>query len=269
MEQFRKFLRGKGFALALAACLLAAAVAGVWAVRTVRARLQEQLDELEGPSAARQQTGTDEGVGRTAQEEDVWQQQTTQAANSLTNVPQSSSAPAVPPASSAPPASSGSPSGAASGSGSVSEPPALRVESEPASSSAAPASTQPVSGRVLKAFSGDELVYNKTLGDWRTHNGVDYACKAGETVCAPVDGKVTEVAEDGNWGPVVSIEDAKGRVWRLCGVASPKVKRGESVRAGQELGKAGSIGCECAEGDHIHLEVKEGQTYLNPVKLLG
>ena len=32
MEQIRKFLQGKGFALVLAACLLAAAAAGVWAV---------------------------------------------------------------------------------------------------------------------------------------------------------------------------------------------------------------------------------------------
>lgn len=34
MEQIRKFLRDKGFALALLACLVAAAAAGVWAVRT-------------------------------------------------------------------------------------------------------------------------------------------------------------------------------------------------------------------------------------------
>ena len=34
MEQFRKFLRDKAFALVLTACLLAAAAAGVWAVRT-------------------------------------------------------------------------------------------------------------------------------------------------------------------------------------------------------------------------------------------
>ena len=32
MEQIRRFLREKGFALALIACLLAAAAAGVWAV---------------------------------------------------------------------------------------------------------------------------------------------------------------------------------------------------------------------------------------------
>ena len=41
MEQIRKFLRDKGFALALLACLVAAAAAGVWAVRTVRRAGQE------------------------------------------------------------------------------------------------------------------------------------------------------------------------------------------------------------------------------------
>ena len=40
MEQFRKFLRDKGFVLALLACLVAAAAAGVWAVRTVRDELK-------------------------------------------------------------------------------------------------------------------------------------------------------------------------------------------------------------------------------------
>ena len=46
MEQIRKFLQGKGFALVLAACLLAAAAAGVWAVQTVRGELQKNLDGL-------------------------------------------------------------------------------------------------------------------------------------------------------------------------------------------------------------------------------
>ena len=42
MEQLKRFLRDKGFALALLACLVAAAAAGVWAVRTVRDELKEQ-----------------------------------------------------------------------------------------------------------------------------------------------------------------------------------------------------------------------------------
>ena len=36
MEQIKKFLHGKGFALVLAACLLAAAAAGVWATSSDR-----------------------------------------------------------------------------------------------------------------------------------------------------------------------------------------------------------------------------------------
>ena len=51
MEQIRKFLRDKGFALALLACLVAAAAAGVWAVRTVRDELKENLDGLKTPDS--------------------------------------------------------------------------------------------------------------------------------------------------------------------------------------------------------------------------
>ena len=51
MEQFRKFLRDKGFVLALLTCLVAAAAAGVWAVRTVRDELKENLDGLKTPDS--------------------------------------------------------------------------------------------------------------------------------------------------------------------------------------------------------------------------
>lgn len=154
------------------------------------------------------------------------------------------------------------------GSGSVREPSALQGASSPASSSAAPASTQPVSGRVLNGYSGDELVYNKTLGDWRTHNGIDYACAKDAAVQSPTAGTVVLAGSDGSWGPTVAIKDSAGRVWRLCGVASPAVKEGETVSAGQTLGKVGSVSCECAEESHIHLEVKQDDSYLDPAKLM-
>ena len=259
MEQFRKFLRDKAFALVLTACLLAAAAAGVWAVRTVRNELKQDLDAMRSPSSTA--PGIDEGIntspGVAGEEEAEWQQQNAPAANSVANVPEAHS-------SSGGAASS---SGAQSGSGSVREPSALQTESSPASSSAAPASTQPVSGRVLNSYSGDELVYSKTLGDWRTHNGVDYACTQGAAVAAPVAGKVVSAGAEGNWGTVVVLEDAAGRSWRLCGVADPAVKAGDTVTAGQKLGAVGTVGCECAEESHIHVEVKQGESYLDPAKL--
>lgn len=256
MEQFRKFLRDKAFALVLTACLLAAAAAGVWAVRTVRNELKQNLDAVRSPSSTA--PGIDEGIhtspGVAGEEEAEWQQQNAPAANSVANVPKADS-------SSGGAASS---SGARSGSGSVREPSALQTESSPASSSDAPASTQPVSGRVLNSYSGDELVYSKTLGDWRTHNGIDYAAREGEAVPSPVDGSVVLAGADGSWGPVVAVKDSAGRVWRLCGVANPKVKDGDTVSAGQVLGTVGSVSCECAEESHLHLEVKQGDSYLDP-----
>ena len=259
MEQFRKFLRDKAFALVLTACLLAAAAAGVWAVRTVRNELKKDLDAVRSPSSTA--PGIDEGIntspGVAGEEEAEWQQQNAPAANSVANVPKADS-------SSGGAASS---SGARSGSGSVREPSALQTESLPASSSAAPASTQPVSGRVLNSYSGDELVYSKTLGDWRTHNGVDYACAEGSEVSAPCSGKVTETGTDGRWSSVVTLEDASGRLWRVCGVNSPAVKPGDTVTAGQKLGTVGTISCECAEEAHIHLEVLQNGQYLDPAKI--
>ena len=254
MEQIKKFLRSRGFALALLACLVAAAAAGVWAVRTVRDELKKSYDDLTTPQ---EEPAPEPQLTLDPQEDDVWQQPVTDAAESAANVPKPE-----------PPAPSASSSGARSGSGSVHEPSALQGASSPASSSAAPASTQPVSGRVLNSYSGDELVYSKTLGDWRTHNGVDYAADRGAEVTAPAAGKVVETGTDDKWGPVVAIEDASGRIWRVCGTTDAKVKKGDTVSAGQTIGKVGSVSCECAEESHIHLEVMEGEKYLDPIKAM-
>ncbi len=228
MEQIKKFLHGKGFALVLAACLLAAAAAGVWAVRTVRDELKQNLTDLTNPSSTARQTipepEPDPDVG--LEEEELWldlPDTAEQAANSVAGVPQPV------------PGSSSASSGAASGSGSVHEPSALRTDSAPAASSAAPASTQPFSGRVLNAYSGDELVYSKTLGDWRTHNGVDYACAEGSEVSAPCSGKVTETGTDGRWSSVVTLEDASGRLWRVGAHPSGSAAERPVPRPGKNL----------------------------------
>jgi hypothetical protein len=70
MEQIRKFLRDKGFALALLACLVAAAAAGVWAVRTVRDELDKNLSGLKTPDSTSTAPGIDEGLSTTTPQED-------------------------------------------------------------------------------------------------------------------------------------------------------------------------------------------------------
>lgn len=260
MEQFRKFLRDKAFALVLTACLLAAAAAGVWAVRTVRNELKQNLDAVRSPSSTA--PGIDEGIntspGVAGEEEAEWQQQNAPAANSVANVPKADS-------SSGGAASS---SGARSGSGSVREPSALQTESLPASSSAAPASTQPVSGRVLNSYSGDELVYSKTLGDWRTHNGIDISAATGTAVTAASDGIVTSVHSDPMWGNVVEVTSGEV-VMTYAGLGDDiAVSVDQQVTAGETLGSVGQIPCELSLEPHLHFDVQVNGDYVDPASLV-
>ena len=54
----------------------------------------------------------------------------------------------------------------------------------------------PLEGEVLTAFSMDELVYNPTLEDWRTHNGIDISAALGDTVLSASSGTVLSVEDD-------------------------------------------------------------------------
>ena len=74
---------------------------------------------------------------------------------------------------------------------------------------------------------------------------------------------------ESNGDSVVCIEDSAGHLWRVCGTADPTVQTGDEVSVGQILGRAGSIPNECAEETHIHLEVLQGEQYLDPAKLLN
>ena len=98
----------------------------------------------------------------------------------------------------------------------------------------------------MNAYSGDELVYSSTLGDWRTHNGVDYACAQDAQVCAPAAGKVTAVDTDSRWGQCGVHRGQRRAPVRVCGTAGPTVQTGDEVSVGQILGRAGSIPNECA-----------------------
>ena len=148
------------------------------------------------------------------------------------------------------------------------EVPAVEEEPAPEPEDLLPQVVSPLDGTTVTVFSTTELMYDETMADWRTHNGVDYAAEKGAEVAAPAAGKVVETGTDDKWGPVVAIEDESGRVWRVCGTADAKVKKGDTVSAGQTIGKVGSVSCECAEESHIHLEVMQDGRYLDPVKAM-
>jgi murein DD-endopeptidase MepM/ murein hydrolase activator NlpD len=141
--------------------------------------------------------------------------------------------------------------------------PAVQTEAKPA---AAVSYSAPVSGEVLQPFS-KKAVYNKTLGDYRAHTGVDLKAAAGERVAAIADGVVTSVRSGGEAGNSVLVKHGDLEAW-YCGLDQISVQEGQNVAQGQQLGTVGVNPSEASEESHLHFAViKDGQ-YLDPMTLL-
>ncbi len=126
-----------------------------------------------------------------------------------------------------------------------------------------PSFTMPVSGSVVTEFSGDELVYNNTMNDWRTHNGVDIAAALDTAVMAAVGGEVISVSIDDLWGGVVEIASEDVTI-RYCGLNPDiAVQKGQQLRSGEIIGKIGEVPAEIADEPHIHIEAIKGEEYFS------
>ena len=134
----------------------------------------------------------------------------------------------------------------------IEEQPVAAAEPEPAVTVSAPVYVRPVSGAVLPPFSGDTLLFQPTMGDWRVHAGTDFSAEAGETVLALTDGTVQQIAEDG-----------------LYGMDDVRVQEGQVVSAGEALGVcADSIPAESALGTHVHVQVTQNDAPIDVLTLL-
>ncbi|MBQ7002462.1 MAG: M23 family metallopeptidase [Oscillospiraceae bacterium] len=129
----------------------------------------------------------------------------------------------------------------------------------------------PVKGEQIAAFSGGELVKSATTGVWQTHNGMDIACEAGTEIRAMDAGVVSAVEEDPLWGVCVTIDHQNGVFSRYCSLdADVAVNTGDSVSHGMVIGKAGGTAdIESAMDSHIHFEVMQGETYIDPAAYIA
>jgi len=123
--------------------------------------------------------------------------------------------------------------------------------------------TMPLKGEIIKAFSGETLVYNATLETWMTHNGIDIAAADDAEVVA-LAGTVESVEEDPTRGVVVTIAHSGGKKTVYAGLSECAVKQGDKVNAAQKLGRAGTPAFEAREGAHLHFEVLVDGKYVDP-----
>ena len=130
--------------------------------------------------------------------------------------------------------------------------------------------TWPVKGTVLRPFSVETLSYDVTMGDWRTHGGVDIAAELGWDVIAAGEGQVTEVYQDAMMGVTVVVEQPDGVVTTYSNLApDPVVAVGDQVDTGTVIGQIGQTAM--AEWDlapHLHLEMAASGEQTDPLLYL-
>ena len=230
----QRFWQGKGFYVALALVITGAALTSFLAING----MVEQL-------------GTNSTSQHIDGEEDIWlADQGAEVDQKQENVPIVSS--------------SSSQSASVSSS---SQAPSASSEAQSASTTQPavqePSFTQPLDGKRLQGFSGDELVFNETMQDWRTHNGLDIRGSMNVGIQAPAAGTITAVYEDPQWGGVLEMECQDVMV-RLCGLEKISCSVGDTVEKGKTVALLGEIPAESAEEYHLHVEVLKDGTLVDP-----
>ena len=129
--------------------------------------------------------------------------------------------------------------------------------------------TWPVDGEELRGFSVEALAYDQTMGDWRTHDGVDLAAGEGTNVLCVSDGVVKEVFVDDLMGATVVVDHQNGVISTYSNLsADPVAAVGQEVEAGSVLGTVGATAiAESTLPSHLHLEMTRDGEAVDPVSL--
>lgn len=146
---------------------------------------------------------------------------------------------------------------------------------EPESSDAAeidaegqvPYFTQPISGTVSKPFSNTALQYSETFKDMRLHTGADIIPDMATVVVSAYSGNVKSVEENTVYGTVITIDHGNGVVLKYCGVKNVTVQKNDVVDAGEIIAEIGTVANECADKEHLHLELILNGEYADPMTL--
>ncbi len=104
-------------------------------------------------------------------------------------------------------------------------------------------------------------------GERVRHNGLDFAGTRGSEVLSVASGVVVWSGNRAGYGRTVDVDHGNGFQTRYAHNESLEVKPGEHVTAGQLIAKMGSSGRSSAP--HVHFEVLENGTRINPSKFVG
>ncbi|MBI5083913.1 MAG: M23 family metallopeptidase [Acidobacteria bacterium] len=122
----------------------------------------------------------------------------------------------------------------------------------------------PVMGRLLSHYGNREDPF---FGHQAFHAGVDISAVVGTPVRATADGVVISADWGGNYGKLIVVDHGNGLQSYYAHLSRMDVIAGQEVRLGQVIAGSGATGR--ATSPHLHYEVRQGGTPMNPYRYLA
>ena len=134
-----------------------------------------------------------------------------------------------------------------------------------------PQVVSPLDGTTVTVFSMTELLYDTTMADWRTHDGIDVQAEEGAAVKTAAGGTVQSVTDDELMGTTVVIDHEGGYSTRYSSLQKDvPVTAGQQVFAGEVIGRVGTTSAaESQMGPHLHFSVSRDGAVIDPRDYVG
>ena len=134
-----------------------------------------------------------------------------------------------------------------------------------------PQVVSPLDGTTVTVFSMTELLYDTTMADWRTHDGIDVQAEEGAAVKTAAGGTVQSVTDDELMGTTVVIDHEGGYSTRYSSLQKDvPVTVGQQVVAGEVIGRVGTTSAaESQMGPHLHFSVSRDGAVIDPRDYVG
>lgn len=122
----------------------------------------------------------------------------------------------------------------------------------------------------VRGFSATDMLLSENTGLWTVHTGLDLSASQGAPVYAMDSGRILAIVEDDACGTWVSIQHGDGYVSRYCSLhMTGAYQPGDVVDAGSVIGFVGSTYADEKDlGPHLHLEVYQNDTPIDPLLML-
>ena len=100
------------------------------------------------------------------------------------------------------------------------------------------------------------------------NTGIDYISTNTFDIVSVLDGTVVTVKEDELLGKIIEIKHDNGLITSYQSLSEITVQKNDKIKQGQVIGKSGTNELDKEIGNHLHFEIYENGSSVNPINYL-